>query len=494
MPEKLQERVRKALQRHRMLEPGDRVGVAVSGGADSVALLLLLEELRSDLGITLAVMHFNHQLRGESAEADEQFVRELAASRGLEPLVSREDVAGRARQERLNLEEAARKYRYVFFARAIEAGQVSRVAVAHTADDQAETVLARLMRGTGPLGLAGIYPIIGGVIRPLLEVRRQELRDYLASRGQAWREDLSNRDTTRLRARIRERLLPVLETEFAPATVAHLVTLAELVRADEAFWNALTEDRLRALAEESPAGFAISIPDLLRPLALSSPPTAAPGQIDANEALIGRLVRGLVEKVKGDRRQLTAEHVAQVIRLARESSSGHRLHLPGGVVVKRSFEQLIFKRTEDLRDGRRSRGTTPRRDAYSYRVDLPQQGAVSVRVAEIGKRFRLKAIDWPLAESETRRVAEALDAERLRPPLVLRNWQPGDAYRPKGHRHSEKVKRLFLEKRIPAQERSHWPVLTSAGRLAWAKGLPAAEEFAARAETRIGLLIQEEAD
>ena len=210
-----------------MLRAGDRVGVGVSGGADSVALLRLLEELSAELGIRLAVLHFNHQLRGAESDADESFVAQLAAARGIEFLAGREDVAAAPAGAGWNLEDAARRLRYAFFASAVKAGRVTRVAVAHTADDQAETVLARLVRGTGPAGLASIYPVKGHVVRPLLEIRRSELRSYLTTLGQSWREDASNLDLTRLRARLRHQVLPVLERELQPAIVEHLGRLAK---------------------------------------------------------------------------------------------------------------------------------------------------------------------------------------------------------------------------------------------------------------------------
>src|SRR5579871_4201984 len=160
----LAQRILHAIEHHRMFRAGDRIGVGVSGGADSVALLRLLEQLREPLGIGLAVLHFNHQLRGAEADADEAFVASLAAERGFEFLTGRGDVATAAREHGWNLEDAARRMRYGFFEAAVREGKVTRVAVAHTADDQAETVLARLIRGTGPAGLAAIYPVKGHVV------------------------------------------------------------------------------------------------------------------------------------------------------------------------------------------------------------------------------------------------------------------------------------------------------------------------------------------
>src|SRR5207245_7689903 len=175
-----------------MLRPGERVGVAVSGGADSVALLLLLLELREKLGIVLSVVHFNHKLRGNASVADEKFVAKLAAKHGLEFHSASVYVAEKAKKERANLEDAARRARYDYFRSLVESGVCRRIAVAHTADDQAETVLAHLIRGTGLAGLGGINPVAEPVIRPLLGIRRAELRRFLLARIQSWREDATH--------------------------------------------------------------------------------------------------------------------------------------------------------------------------------------------------------------------------------------------------------------------------------------------------------------
>ena len=199
----IDQRVLATIRRHGMLKPGDVAGVAVSGGADSVALLLLLEGLREALGIRLLVLHFNHELRGEESDEDERFVANLAGTLGIEFIAGRENVAARAKEAGSNLEDAARKCRYAFFEEMAREGRVTRVCVGHTADDQAETVLAKIIRGTGPAGLAGIYPVAGNVVRPQIEIRRAELREFLKGQGQSWREDSSNLDETRLRARRR---------------------------------------------------------------------------------------------------------------------------------------------------------------------------------------------------------------------------------------------------------------------------------------------------
>src|ERR1700681_824771 len=247
MGQSLVRRVQSAIEKQGLLRAGERVGVAVSGGADSVALLLLLLELRGKLGIVLSVVHFNHKLRGKASDADEAFVAKLAAKFGLEFHSASVDVAKKAKKERANLEDAARRARYDYFRSLAESGACGRIGVAHTADDQAETVLAHLLRGTGLAGLGGIHPAAGPVIRPLLDVRRSELRRFLRAHKQTWREDATNRDTKRMRARIRKKLLPLLEKQFNPGIVSHLSALAELARRDEAFLQALARERCDAL-------------------------------------------------------------------------------------------------------------------------------------------------------------------------------------------------------------------------------------------------------
>jgi tRNA(Ile)-lysidine synthase len=426
-----------------MLRPGDRVGIGVSGGADSVALLRLLGELSGELGLRLAVLHFNHQLRGAESDADESFVAQLAAAHGIEFITGRDDVAAVARAQGWNLEDAARRLRYAFFAANVRAGQLTRIAVAHSADDQAETVLARLIRGTGPAGLAAIYPVKGDVVRPILFIRRSELREYLIALGQTWREDASNSDTTRLRARLRHQVLPILEQELQPAIVEHLGRLAKTAREDESFWTALVAERLAALMRREEGRIGIRRIDLLAP-ADFLPATAA----DAQRALAQRVVRGIVASLPGPPRQLTARHVEQVLHLAGKCQSGHRTELPGAV-AERSFDWIWFEASagvaalETDTPSQASKGVSSTACRFELAVPLGKAGEdTSVAVPEIGRRIRLKVIDWSGEARETVSGDGVIDVESLRSPLMLRNWRPGDSFRPHGRRHPLKLKQI----------------------------------------------------
>jgi tRNA(Ile)-lysidine synthase len=488
-----EQRALRIIREEKMFRPGDRVGVAVSGGSDSVALLRLLDGLRKRLGITLLVVHFDHCLRGAESNADAAFVSELARRLALDIALDREDVAVAAKHK-WNIEDAARRLRYAFFERVVREGKATRIAVAHTADDQAETVLAHLLRGSGPAGLAGIYPVAGTIVRPLLWCRRESLRKYLRELKQEWREDTTNRDVRRLRARIREQLLPLLERDFSPQVATRLGRIARLSREEEEFWAALVEDRFRALVRSKDGAFAIRTRDLLAPLDVSphafdqraQPTGETPTPL---RTLTERLIRRLYQRVSGSMQGPTAERVEQVIHLAAESMSGRQIELPGGVRVERDFEDLIFSRA-NARAQRHETGARPH--TYQYVVTLPNHGATTVSVPELKRCFHLKVIDWPGAQRDTKRECAALDANLLRAPLILRNWRPGDAYRPRGWRQAQKLKRMFLAKRIPVRERAGWPVLESGGRIVWARSMPAADECCAGVGTSVAVLIEEQ--
>jgi tRNA(Ile)-lysidine synthase len=468
---------------------GQRIGVAVSGGADSVGLLLLLLELRAELGIVLSVMHFNHKLRGRASEADEKFVAKLAAGYDLPFYVKREDISAKSRRERRNLEDAARRARYSFFDRLAAEGLVDKIAVAHTADDQAETVLGHILRGTGLAGLGGIHPEVGCVFRPMLRFRRAELRAYLKARHQVWKEDATNRDTKRMRARIRLKLMPLLEKSFQPAVVEHLCRLGDLARADDGWLNFSAKVRLTTLAKATEGKVQISVADLI-----GSRKTAS--QIEAEDtylkelrrnrlAMTSRMVRRMVEMVKPHCGQLSAVHVDAVLRMAQQPDSGKLVQLPGGVEVRRERDSLVFRAA-----GKRGGGQTPGAQSFYYTVELGVE-PTEVALAEPRCCLRFTVIDWPGQGRETNRTGAVLDRERIGLPLVVRNWRPGDSIQPLGHQKRHKLSRLLNELGVSRWEKACWPVVACGGRIAWVKGLPVSVEFAADSSTREGVAISE---
>jgi len=492
-----EQRALESIRREAVIRPGARVGVAVSGGADSVALLRILEALANELGITLLVAHFNHSLRASESDADATFVEDLAKEFGLRFLQRTENVTAIAQREGWNLEDAGRKLRRRFFEEIVNDGTADQIAVAHTADDQAETLLAHLMRGTGMTGLGGIYPVAASVVRPLLEMRRADLREYLRSLKQDWREDSTNSDTRRMRARVREKLLPVIERDFSPKVVEHLNDLARLAREEDAFWNVFVEDLFLKFAQKTNATVRIAADDLLTPVNIRNAVhdlSRTPGSASTSplRAVAERLIRRLYEGVRGDCRELSAKHVEEIIHLASASKSGRAVELPGGIIARREFGELVFAHAARHENVAKPNETTADDNTYHFVVKLPLGESTTVAVAKLGKRFSLNLIDWPTTERDTIRDSQALDADLLRSPLILRNWRPGDSYRPRGRREERKLKQMLLAERVPESQRGTWPVLESAGRVVWALGMAPADECSAKAATRKGLLIVEE--
>jgi len=466
---------------------GQRIGVAVSGGADSVALLHLLLEIREPLGIVLFVVHFNHQLRGRASGADETFVERLAKQHGLLFLAGHENVGALSRDAKANLEDTARRARYAYFNSVAAQEHLDRIAVAHTAEDQAETVLAHILRGTGLAGLGGIHPEAGIVFRPLLGFRRAELRRYLRERTRPWREDATNRDTKRMRARIRHKLLPLLEKQFSPAAVEHLCQLANLAREDDAWLESSAELRVFLAAKEDKNEWRIPLRELTAREARgnSGQDEETAPQRRAPQAMAKRIIRELVRRVKPRTGQLNATHVHAVLRLAVQPESGKSVRLPGGVEVHRERQWLVFRPGS----AGHARTTIPGK-SFAIPVEL-SSGTALVALLEHSYRLRFRVIDWPPEGRETNVTGAVLDRDALSVPLVVRNWQAGDAVRLLGHQKSHKLSRLLNEAGVSRWEKGSWPVLTSGGRIAWSRGLNVAAEFAATPRTRKGVLIEE---
>jgi tRNA(Ile)-lysidine synthase len=481
-------RILRHLHENQWARPGQRLGVAVSGGADSVAQLMLLLELREKLGVSLSVVHFNHKLRGRASDADEKFVVNLAARYRLLFFSEREDVSSKARRERANLEDAARRARYGFFERLVVEGKLDKIVVAHTADDQAETVLAHIFRGTGLAGLGAIHPELGCVFRPLLRLRRAELRAYLRRRGQSWREDVTNRDTKRTRARIRLKIMPVLEKQFQPAVVDHLCRLADLAREDEAWLESYAELRLFLNAREEKGEWRISLTDLTAPQRQEGPSK----DLDelwsrhAPQAMSKRMIRQLVKKAKPHSGQLSFVHADAVLRLALQPDGGKSLPLPGGVEVRRERDALVFRPVAEKSVGK----GLHKPKGFSQIVKLGPEPA-DVALLEQSCCLRFTVIDCSAEGRETSATGAVLDRERICLPLVVRNWQPGDSMQPLGHQKPHKLSRLLNELGVSRWEKEGWPVVTSGGKIAWTRGLPVSAEFAAGRSTREGVVITE---
>ncbi len=541
----LGERVLGRIRRQELLHAGDRVGIAVSGGIDSVALLRLLLELRAELGIVLSVVHFNHKLRGAESDGDEKFVADLARQYDLEFYGDSDAVAEHAQAEGVSLETAARELRYRFFrqllsedhpqglkpgnsdtphgtAEAVPSqsgvpdfaaentaaarrkhAKLDKIATGHTLDDQAETVLMRLIRGAGLKGIGGIYPRIvvenddgdtcGEIVRPLLAFRRRELESYLKGIGQSWREDATNSDTSFTRNRVRKLLMPLLEKEFNPAAADNIAELAEIARGEEDFWEnevagwmgtgvhwsepewARTERTSSGLVQIGVAGSAAADEDADSDLH-SRIEGASWLVMNASVDLLWLLgeplaVQRRIIKAVGEHAGIPLEfkHVEEILRFAGESpSTAKQLALPLGWRVERHLEQLAFV-TPDLRE------PVPIKD---YEYELPVPGCIELR--EAGTRIEARCIPGRKDNDEGYNPEHLLDADALPGPLRVRNWRAGDRYWPLHTKSPKKIKELLQERHVPRWERKSWPVVVSGEDIVWLRGFPPPARFAAK--------------
>ncbi len=445
----MRDNVLRYIREHDLLRAGNRVAVAVSGGADSIALLRVLLELRTELGIVLALAHFNHGLRGEQSQADEAFVAELAKQHHVEYFVGRADVRDHALTRKLSIEAAARELRYHWLAQLAAQQRFDAIATAHTLDDQAETVLLKFLRGAGTRGLAGIYPLLerenARIIRPLLSVSRADVETFLQSLGQPWREDETNLDRRFTRNRVRHDLLPLLKREFNPNIRALLSDAAELSRAEEAYWQVLVERELssRLQREEyDPGGQHRLLLDGFAALPL---------------AFQRRLLKAFAENCA---LALDFDHVEKLLYCALGERA--KAELPSGWLAKRRGNSL------QLHPPATASVSSP---DYGYLLPIPGE----VRIAELNLMVRALIVTADFAREMP--AGTLLNAALIGPQLTVRNWHPGDRFWPAHTRSDEKLKRLFAEKHIPADQRPAWPVIFHEAEIVWVRGFPVAQNF-----------------
>jgi len=452
--EPLERKVHRTIRRFDMIRPGERVLVALSGGADSTALLLVLERLAPLLGATLAAAHLDHRLRGEDSDEDARFVAALAAGRGVALVSETLDVKRAAAARRRNLEETAREARADFLRRAAEATAAGRIALGHTLNDQAETVLMRLLRGSGTAGLAAIHPVLDGLfIRPLIETSRAEIVRYLESRGASWREDASNRDLRFRRNRVRAELIPYLERHLNPKALEALGRHAASAREEADFLDSAARAAYASLAQPSGGGVSLRVSGLA-------------GLHPALRKLVLRLA--LVES-RGSLRAVTARHIDALLGLCRPGRSGRRIELPGGAGALRQFDRLVL---------RVLRPAAAPAVPFRYQLEIPG----TVRVPEAGLELTARVVPGPGGAGEPERGVEraCLDADLLPPALTVRSRLPGDVY---GRASSRKVKKLLIDSRIPRDARDTLPMVAAPGGVVWIPGLPPAKSYAVRPRT-----------
>lgn len=432
--------VQRTIEKRRMFGLRERVLVGVSGGADSVCLLLVLGEL----GYDVSAAHLNHGLRGAESDGDEAFVKELCDRLALPFHSGRTDIMKSAG----NLEAEGRRARKRFFNDLVREFGFDRIALAHNQNDRVETFLLNLMRGAGLDGLTSTEPVSGNVVRPLIEVSRSAIESYLTEKSQTWRTDATNMNLRFARNRIRHDVIPKLSESFNPQLRVTLARTIDILADENAFIEKWADDWLTRNGTKRDDDFVIQASELM------SVPVAV-------QRRILRQAVAMVSRQETVLRDTGFEHIEAARSLLRPEKSGKWIELPGGFKVVRSFDQLIVRnRTETAVE-------------FDYELQIPGE----IHIPELRRKFTARIVTEAAPSHSPDRAF--VDGSLLGPYVRIRNWKPGDYYWPVGL-PAGKLKRLFQRARIPRNERHRLPVFVADSMIVWVASFPVSREFASR--------------
>ena len=448
------EQVKNTVKARQLLKNGDKVLTCVSGGPDSMALLYLMRELQKDYKIKLAVAHLDHMLRGRQSAGDAAFVKKTAIGLSIPVITEKKDVKRIAGSRRMSAEEAAREVRYDFYRRAAKKTGANKIATGHNADDQAETVLMRFLKGSGSRGLSGIpYKRRLGdvwVIRPLLDVTRRDIENYLKKRKLPSRVDASNFKAIYLRNRLRHNLIPLLEKKFNPRIRENLKSIAKNLGDESDYLDAAAQKICKRLARKSKGTVGIGMQPLLR----------------CHVALQRLVVRQVINSLKGDLKRIEYRHWGEIeALLSRKDSS--IVDLPGGIKVRKDRGRLIFSKGRICQN-------PPHGLKKIAKLNIP--GEATLPGLAVTVRAEIVASAPAFRKGEKKKRTEYINADSIRLPLRIRTRHKGDRIKPLGMTSFKKLHDVFVDEKIPRETRDRVPLILSGNRILWAAGVKLSED------------------
>lgn len=434
------DKVRKFIEKHHMIEQGDFIVVGVSGGADSVCLLLLLCELRQKYDLTLKAVHINHSIRTE-AKKDQHFVENLCQNLKVPWITFVENVKEAAQSQSLSLEEAGRMIRYRCFRKVLDQHGGGKIAVAHHQNDQAETLLYRMSRGTGIQGLKGMEAVRGDVIRPLLCLTKSEILSYLKENDQSWMEDASNEDNTFARNKIRNQVVPVL-TQVNSKAVEHIFSLSEEIEEWSRFLNEHLDKTWKSCASQSEKGWSLDLerfseePELIRRL----------------------LAKQAIEQTAGKKKDIEKVHIQSFCDLA-QKENGKSIDLPYGLTGRKTYGKLLVETRED-------------------HAESTVMGLLTIKETDGSEKTGQKDF------------TKMIDYDKIDNDIQLRYRRPGDflVFSKDGKKKS--LNRYFIDEKIPREERDRIPLAADGSRIIWIVGYRLSEFYKISEETKRYLKLE----
>ena len=454
-------KVRKTIETKSLLKDGDRVLACVSGGPDSIALLHLLVELCRYYDIEIFVAHLNHMLRGKEADADAEFVRKTADDLSLPFIAEKIDVKNIAKTRCMSIEEAAREARYDFYSRAAGKLNADKIATGHTRDDQAETVLMRLLKGSGSLGLSGIpYKRRFGdfwIIRPLLDATRKEIERYLKANRIPSRTDASNLETVYFRNKIRNALIPVLERYFNPNIKEGLSSMAATLSDESSFLTDLAAKKLKRIGRRTKRDMELRTKDFTR----------------EHVALQRLIVRQVIAGLKGDLKSISYRHW-QGIEAIIKGSEAKSINLPGGIKAIKNRGKLIFttKHRQQANPGRPGKAVTLKVPGDAF-------------IPELGIRIKAEVVkSRPDFKNKKTKNIEYANGDLAGSRLSIRTRRAGDRMKPLGMTCYKKLHDIFIDDKIALKRRNRVPIVISRNKILWAAGVKLSDEFRVDGDTK----------
>jgi tRNA(Ile)-lysidine synthase len=452
------DKLRDTINHFELLEKGDQVLVAVSGGPDSVALLFGLFALKSEWDLKLYVAHLNHELRGKESDKDEKFVRNLASRLKLEFFSKKVDVRKEAKRQKLSIEECAREVRYRFLEETAQKIKADRIATGHQADDQAETFLMRMLRGAGGAGLSGIPPKRGKIIRPLIRITRKEIESFLKANKIAARVDSSNFLPDYYRNKIRLKLLPNIKREFNPNIVEVLNRTADIISSQQGYIENTCERILSGIADVRQDKIVIDLKKFT----------------GYDICLQREIIRFNIKKLKGDLNRLSFASVDRSLELIRQKKSGKKIKLVGKIWLEVCEKEIVFFVEKKKKES-------------DYLLTIPgevilKNGKVRIKSEIIKSRSR--------SFIPPNQNIAYLDMDKMKKPFRLRNRRIGDKFKPLGMKGTKTLADFFIDAKVPHPLRDEVPILTSKGRIVWVVGYRMSEEFKVTEKTRKVLKVE----
>jgi tRNA(Ile)-lysidine synthase len=443
------------IRKYNMIQDGDKVIVALSGGPDSVCLLHILYSLKQQYNLTLYAAHINHCLRGEESDADEKYAKNLCGRLGIECFVKKVDINKLSKERGLSSESAGREARYEFFEELRNKLQADKIALAHNENDQAETVLMRIIRGSGMEGITGIKPIRGNIfIRPIINIRRDSIEKYCEVNDLRPRIDKSNLENIYARNKIRLELIPYIEENFNEDIISTLNRLADTISRDNDYLENLAQERYKSYCEKK--GHKVII---------------YKEAFEEQEAVLTRLVRKAVNEIKGNLYNVEKVHIYDILKL-QEGTTGRKISLPESITAFNNYGNIELSRNKTSSKNEVQLEYTLSIDTKNYIEKF--NIFISLRIISPDERINFKDGEY----------TKYFDADKIKNKIILRSRKDGDRFTPFGMKNSKKLKDFFIDLKIPQEERDKIPLICFDEEIGWVVGFRISENYKISKGTR----------